>query len=187
MARPVLQRYFDSIFIYLNITTMKLIQLSLIFTICFLASCNNQSTETPAIPATSDSSSADTSQVVENKIMVPNVKCYSYQKGKDTVSLKTEHFPNVVAGILLYNFSGKDSNKGEIDGVLHGDTLVADYKFTSEGKLSIRQVAFLLKDSIATEGYGPVEEKDGKMVFKNISTLDFSKGIKLKQVPCPAE
>ena len=51
----------------------------------------------------------------------------------------------------------------------------------------MRQVAFLIKDSIATEGYGDMEEQDKKMVFKNLNTIDFNKGVKLKQVDCPVE
>jgi hypothetical protein len=167
---------------------MKQLALPLFLIITFIASCNNQSSETPATIAAADSSVADTSsKPAEVKIMVPNVACYAYEKGKDTITLKTEHFPNVVTGLLVYKLSGKDSNKGEIDGVLHGDTLIADYKFMSEGKLSTRQVAFILKDSTATEGYGPSEEKEGKMIFKNTSNLDFSKSLKLKQVPCPLQ
>jgi len=119
--------------------------------------------------------------------MIPNTVCYSGFIGKDTVFLKTEIFPNVVIGNLVYKFHEKDSNKGDIDGVLKNDTLVADYKFFSEGQSSVRQVAFLIKDSTATEGYGPMEEKEGNMLFKNVNEIDYGKGFILKKVPCPLE
>ena len=54
----------------------------------------------------------------------------------------------------------------------------------SEGKLSARQVIFLLKDSTATEGYGDMEEKDGKMVFKNTNDITFGTGLVLKKAEC---
>ena len=92
-----------------------------------------------------------------------------------------------VTGSLSYKFYEKDSNKGEIDGKLNGDTLIADYKFMSEGILSTRQVIFLIKDSTATEGYAAMEEKNGKMVFKNINTVDFTKGIVLRKTTCKAD
>lgn len=156
------------------------------FTSCLLAiailSCNNQASEKVATVQSDTASPA-----VENKIMIPSSVCYASYQGKDTVTLKTENFPNVVTGILRYNLYGKDRNKGEIDGVMHGDTLVADYRFQSEGAQSVRQVAFLLKDSTAIEGYGPMEEKDGKMIFKHLGGVDFSKGIKLRKVECPVE
>ena len=95
-----------------------------------------------------------------------------------------EVFPNVVTGKLSYKFYEKDSNKGEFDGQFHGDTLLADYKFTSEGQLSTRQVIFLIKNNIATEGYGDMEEKNGKMVFKDIKGVSVGKGLSLKKVEC---
>ncbi len=143
------------------------------------ASCNNetkQSTETTTI--------ADTSKPVENKIMIPVSSCYSTTTGKDSVHLKVEVFPNVVTGNLFYQFHEKDRNKGELEGQLHGDTLIADYKFMSEGKESVRQVIFLIKDNIAVEGYGNMEEKNGKMIFKNQKEIVFGKGLILKKVEC---
>ena len=143
------------------------------------ASCNSGQNKSNSVTTTED-----TSKPVENKIMIPASSCYSLITGKDTVFLKTEIFPNVVTGILSYKFYEKDSNKGGIDGKLSGDTLIADYKFMSEGTQSTRQVIFLLKDSIATEGYGNMEEKNGKMVFKDLNQVSFGKGLVLKKVPC---
>jgi len=126
----------------------------------------------------------DSSKVIENKIMIPASSCYSSATGKDSVHLKVEVFPNVVTGNLSYNFYEKDSNKGEFEGKLYGDTLLADYTFMSEGKQSIRQVIFLIKDGNAIEGYGNMEEKNGKMVFVNQKEISFGKGLVLKKVPC---
>ena len=148
------------------------------------ASCNNEPKKSSEEVAVADTSNADTSKPVENKIMIPTSSCYSSITGKDTVFLKTEIFPNVVTGVLSYKFYEKDSNKGEIDGKLSGDTLIADYRFMSEGKQSTRQVIFLIKDSVATEGYGNMEEKEGKMVFKDVKDVTFGKGLMLKKVPC---
>lgn len=129
--------------------------------------------------------STDTTAVAT--IMVPNTTCFRYIHDKDTVYLKIEKFPNVVTGKLVYNFFEKDGNTGDIDGKLQGDTLIADYTFKSEGQTSVRQVAFIVKDNMATEGNGDMEEKEGKMVFKNIATLDFSKGLQLNKIDCPVE
>lgn len=117
-------------------------------------------------------------------IQIPETGCYVNISGRDTVKLKVETFPNVVTGTLLYSFFEKDKNTGEIEGRLTGDTLLADYTFMSEGKRSTRQVIFLIRDSIAIEGYGALEEKEGKMVFKDIREIDFSKGMKLAKVSC---
>ena len=98
-----------------------------------IASCNNEPKKSTEILTVED-----TVKTVENKIMIPASSCYSSMTGKDTVTLKVEIFPNVITGKLSYKFNEKDSNKGEFDGQFHGDTLLADYKFMSEGQLSAR-------------------------------------------------
>jgi hypothetical protein len=67
---------------------------------------------------------------------------------------------------------------------MYGDTLIADYKFMAEGIESTRQIAFLIKDNMAVEGYADVEDKDGKTIFKNRADLKFEQGISLKKVEC---
>jgi hypothetical protein len=157
--------------------------LLVLFFVTFLLSCGEETKQTEE-----STSSTDTAKSVPDmKAQIPDMFCYSYTKGRDTVKLKVEKFPNVVTGALVYDFFQKDGSRGEIDGVLRGDTLVAEYRFLSEGQSSIRQVVFLIKDSSAIEGYGDLEEKDGKMIFKNISTANFSKGTKLTRVNCPVE
>ena len=91
---------------------------------------------------------------------------------------------NVVTGKLSYKFYEKDSNKGEIVGKLNGDTLLADYKFMSEGQLSTRQVVFLIKNNVAKEGYGKMEEKNGMIVFKDMRGVSFETGLALNKVEC---
>ncbi|WP_300596579.1 hypothetical protein [Niabella sp.] len=123
----------------------------------------------------------------ENHIMIPAGGCYAGQSGRDSFFLKAEVFPNVVTGTLSYHFYEKDKNQGTIEGRLNGDTLIADYTFVSEGKSSVRQVAFLLKDSTATEGHGAMEEKEGKLLFRNKDSILFNEGIQLHKVPCGAQ
>ena len=142
-------------------------------------SCTNQATESAQTDPV-----ADTMKAVENKIQVPEAICYTNITAKDTVRLKVEIFPNVVTGSLTYQFLEKDKNQGEFKGQLLGDTLIAEYKFLSEGVLSTREIVFLLKDSIAIEGYGSLEEQNQKMVFKDGKNLNFDKGLILKKVPC---
>ncbi len=148
-----------------------------------LFSCNNEPKKTTEdVPTVTASDTTATMHV-----MIPNTACYAAVTGKDSFKLKLEKFPNVVTGSLVYKFHAKDSNTGTIDGTLSGDTLLADYTFTSEGKKSVRQVVFLVKDSTATEGYGSMEEKDGKLVFKSLKKIEFVTGAKMVKVDCTVE
>jgi hypothetical protein len=149
--------------------------------IATLVACNtNKKNQAENVP----DSTSDTTTM---RIQIPHMQCYANMNGRDTVFLKLEKFPNVVTGILKYKLYEKDANHGELDGKLYGDTLIADYKFESEGKESIRQVAFLIKGNIVQEGYGDMEEKKGKMVFKNTGNINFNNGLQLNEIACPVE
>ncbi len=120
----------------------------------------------------------------EFSIQIPATACFRSVNGKDTVQLKVETFPNVITGTLSYQLNEKDKNSGDIEGIRMGDTLLADYSFTSEGIRSTRQVIFLLKENGAVEGHGEMIEEDGKMMFKSLSNIDFTKSIALELVSC---
>ena len=121
---------------------------------------------------------------IYKRAMIPHSNCYIGVIGRDSIFLKIEQFPNVVSGTLEYKFYEKDNNSGEINGKMNGDTLVADYTFSSEGIKSIRQVAFVIKEDLVIEGYGEMEDKNGKMVFKNLQKLNFNTNTNLKKSTC---
>lgn len=118
------------------------------------------------------------------KEIVRSIDCFKYLHKKDTVYMKTITQDSVVTGTLTYSFDGKDKNTGEIEGRMVADILLLDYKFMSEGKESIREVAFKKVGDSYIEGYGESAEEDGKMAFKNIYELDFSGKIALDLVNC---
>lgn len=160
---------------------MKLINVALSVIVVGLFACNNE-------PKKTATTNLDSPAAIKTpNIKLPGYWCFAQQNTRDSFWLQLNVFENVTTGALEYKFKEKDSNTGELEGKMNGDTLIADYKFMSEGKLSTRQVAFLIKDSIATEGYGDMEEKDGKMVFKNPQSLTFSKGIVMRKVDCSRE
>ena len=152
-------------------------QLFILLIIVLTISCNANEPSSK----TNDTIKQELKAIKNNRL--PDVICFS-TTGKDTAILKINISENLASGTLIYKLFEKDSNKGKFEGKLHGDTLIANYKFMSEGVESVRQVAFLIKDSVATEGYGDVEEKDGKMVFKDWKSLDFKNGLILKKVDC---
>lgn len=110
--------------------------------------------------------------------------CYVYIKGKDTATLNLLVTGTVATGNLDYKWFEKDKNSGSIAGEMRGDTLIANYTFSSEGTTSIRQVAFLKKGDQYVEGFADVVDKDGKTVFKHLSALDFSQSIAFEKVAC---
>ena len=142
--------------------------------VLLVSACNNNSAEQTTDPNVTE----------EKKIVTEEHSCYVYTSAKDTVNLHLKISGNIVTGDLKYNYFAKDKNTGTLQGSMKGDTLFADYKFMSEGTESIREVAFLKTATDFVEGYGEVEEKNGKVIFKNTSNLNFNNSLLLKKVAC---
>lgn len=99
---------------------------------------------------------------------------YLYQKEGDTISLQLQVKDSKVTGELVYKLKEKDANTGTIEGEIKDNIIIALYTFQSEGTTSVRQVAFKFTDKGVVEGYGAVEEKEGKVLFKDINTLNYT-------------
>ncbi|TDW52403.1 hypothetical protein EV144_1011093 [Flavobacterium sp. 270] len=112
-------------------------------------------------------------------------QCYSYSANNSMVDLSFNvNSHQEVNGTLSYNISGKDKNEGILVGNMKGDTLIAEYTFTSEGVSSVREVAFLHKDATFIEGYGDTIEANDKVTFKDKSKLKFDQKNTLVKVDC---
>ncbi|RZK16174.1 MAG: hypothetical protein EOO86_15385 [Pedobacter sp.] len=141
--------------------------------VAFFASCQSKST-------TSDT--ADTS--IGSTETANSSLCYQSIKNRDTASVTLNIEDDKVTGSLTYNLFEKDKNNGVIAGIIKGDTIIADYTFQSEGTTSIRQVAWLKQSDQLIEGFGDVEEVDGKTQFKNIGKLSFGKSMVFTKTDC---
>lgn len=152
-----------------------------------VTSCNNEPKTTTADGTVTADTKATTDTATTEKTTTANEtsECYVNTKSKDSALLHLTINNNTVTGNMSYAIAGKDKNKGTLQGELRGDTIFADYTFSSEGKQSVRQVAYLKKDNSLLEGYGDAEEQGDKMVFKNTSALNFGKGVVLQKVNCP--
>ena len=134
-----------------------------------LNSCNSGSNTTPAEVNTKNSATTE---------------CYNSISDKDTIILSMTIRDGSVTGDLYYNLMEKDKNTGSIEGKMIGDTIVADYTFMSEGMQSIREVVFLKKGNTLTQGFGAIEDINGKTVFKDRSALVFNDANQLTKVDC---
>jgi hypothetical protein len=110
--------------------------------------------------------------------------CYQYIKNNDTIILRTVKVSNFITGMLEYNLFGKDKNQGTILGQMKGDLLVADYTFISKGIQFVRQVVFKKMGNSFVEGYGGIDNINGKDYFKNIDSLKFKESMVLTAFGC---
>lgn len=149
---------------------------SFISAIVLLTACKNTS------DLSAKSNDSDTTNTA-TQIAVNETHCYA-RNDKDTFWLQITKSGESITGSYTTNIQGKDKNTGTLSGTMRGDTLIADYTFLSEGQYSVRQIAFLRKSDLMIEGFGDVEENNGKMIFKNTSSLSFNEKNSLKEVAC---
>ncbi len=119
-----------------------------------------------------------------NDINSLDTVCYSFISEKDTVKLKMKRRKDEITGSLSYSYFEKDKNTGTFKGTFENDTLRAVYTFNSEGTESVREILFFQKGNKLIEGFGEVEEVNGKMKFKKGATFSLNKNMPLRQVEC---
>lgn len=117
-------------------------------------------------------------------VNTPQIACYKFASEKDTVLLQMEQINEEVAGTLSYNYFEKDKNDGTFEGKMIGDTIYADYTFGSEGSVSVREVMFVKKENKLIEGFGEVEEVNGKMKFKDNAKFTLNEKMPLTEINC---
>jgi hypothetical protein len=152
----------------------------LLFAAILFVSCNTK----PNTDA-EKTEAVDSIAATDNSAASLSTTCYMSAMGKDTFLLHLKRFDNVATGDLSYLFHEKDQQTGSFDGRLMGDTLIGEYMFDSEGSTSVRQIAFLLRDDMAIEGYGELEDKNGELFFKDPKSIQFGSGLRLNKVICP--
>ena len=117
-------------------------------------------------------------------VNTPQIACYKFASEKDTVLLQMEQINEEIAGTLSYNYFEKDKNDGTFEGKMIGDTIYADYTFGSEGSVSVREVMFVKKENKLIEGFGEVEEVNGKMKFKDNAKFTLNEKMPLTEINC---
>ena len=110
--------------------------------------------------------------------------CYVYNTNRSTISLQVTKLEDSVSGILLYALAEKDKNTGRFTGTLNNNILLANYTFESEGKKSMRQIAFKVKNDTLIEGYGETTIQGNTRVFEDTSALEFTSSFPLVKRDC---
>ena len=111
--------------------------------------------------------------------------CYMNVLAKDSMFLSYRIANGNVTGKLKYKNFEKDSNSGDITGKVFGDTLKVNYKFTSEGSISEREIYFLQDSGVLLEGIGKyAESNSSKSVYESPKAINFTKGQRLTPADC---
>ncbi len=129
------------------------------FTVAWLASCQPEKSRTGQTPP-------------ENAAASP-YQCYTWGVGESTAKARIRIDSGKVNGTLDFDYAEKDDSKGNLAGTLNNDIILADYTFTSEGQKSVMEVVFRVEGNKLIQGFAEMEERDGKVVFKDPVKLSF--------------
>lgn len=128
-----------------------------------------------------DTTTIDSGETIHNNLkdtiatsnLEINAQCFQRIIKKDTATLKLLIADSIVTGELQYLPFEKDHTMGTIKGILKDSVIYADYTFKSEGMTSVREVIFKFTKNNLREAYGNVEEKNGKIIFKDKKGLQY--------------
>lgn len=110
--------------------------------------------------------------------------CYLGVTGKDSVFVSLDDNLGTFSGKMAYKNSEKDSSKGELFGFRSGDTLKLTYEFASEGTTSKRDIYFIQKGNVLTEGIGDQKDENGTMRYADEKKITYKDGQKLETADC---
>lgn len=157
----------------MNLTIKIILALALL-----AGACNNEGkTSTQVEKDTSTSSPALAGDTLSSG-------CYSQIIQRDTSSLQLQKKDNNLTGALSYSIYQKDRNDGTVMAEQMGDTIKGWYLFKSEGIISVRQVAWKIKDEELWPATGEVLQKNDTTFFAKPDQLKFDSTRPFKKVPC---
>lgn len=150
------------------------------FMIALLFSCNESASTNNEI------NSADTTTTIATNTTskVINIGCYGFHQNGDDINFNITSVNDSVIGDLKYELAEKDKNSGRFSGIIYGDKLIGTYRFSSEGMVSYREIAFEIKDKNLVEGFGEVKESGNGFVFKDTATLRYDQAMPLVKDSC---
>lgn len=100
---------------------------------------------------------------------------YAYYRDGDTIIFNIKVLDKTISGNLYYHFREKDRNTGTVDAKLQQDSFIFGlYRFMSEGIVSYREIAFLIRDGQLLEGTGPQANKGDTSIFQHPDVLDYT-------------
>ncbi|MCZ8089868.1 hypothetical protein [Flavobacterium sp.] len=105
-----------------------------------------------------------------------------YDQNNTRIEIKLQLIKKKASRTIEYALAKKDRNTGTFKGTFENNIFIADYTFQSEGKKSVRQIAFQLQDDQLVEGCGEVTADGTKLI--DISKIKFNSTMPLTKTNC---
>ncbi|MCK0145348.1 hypothetical protein MWU78_06820 [Arenibacter sp. F26102] len=111
-----------------------------------------------------------------------SVGCYGYNDNGNLIVMDITEIKDSIKASLDISYNEKDANHGTFSGKLKGNKLIGTHTFSSEGMVSKRKMAFLLKDGQLIEGFGELNETGTD--YKNIDNIQYTSKMPLLKMDC---
>ena len=139
-----------------------------IITLCIFCACENKTAEKK------EDDSITAKDTAAAAVSTPTLAgCYMMVIEKDTAYMHLDDSATYFTGHLSYKRFQKDSNRGGVILKAIDDKLKGWYSFTSEGKLSVREIIFKITGTSLSAAYGDVNMKGDSVLFKYPVALKF--------------
>lgn len=142
-----------------------------------LLACNQQDSPATGTPSDTTSKSGKLSEM-------PAKDCYTWVSGKDSIYFSLDLGTGIRHGLLVYDWAEKDRNEGIWKGTVDENILAGWYTFNSEGRQSVRQVAWKVVGNTLWPAYGPVKQQQDTFYFSDPVHLQFDSTHAWQQTPC---
>lgn len=139
--------------------------------------CNQQD-------APSAGTSSDTTSAPGKPDALPAKDCYAWTAGKDSIYFSLDGGTGIRNGRLVYAWAEKDRNEGVWKGTIDENILAGWYTFNSEGRQSVRQVAWKVVGNTLWPAFGPVKQQQDTFYFTDPVHLQFDSTQAWQQVAC---
>lgn len=155
--------------------------IALLFVITAFSACSDDTSKTPTDPVTTDTTGKT---MITSSTDSTLQGCYSLISNKDTASLQLTVKGSDVTGTISYNLFEKDRNDGTFQGEIRDGKILGWYLFRSEGVMSVRQEAWMVKDDKLISGYGDTRMKNDSAYFADPSKLKYDSSRAFVKVTC---
>ena len=158
---------------------MKNLVLAASMTALLFSACNNA----PKAPARAATPAAPTAPAPVAAPTVPTTPaaptvaaettCYAFNFKKDVTAVQITTEGDKVTGYMDWSPNEKDGGHGFLVGTKKGNMIVADWTVMIEGSKNSEQIAFKIDGDKLVRASGPLEDKGGKMVIKDMAKAKY--------------
>ena len=149
-----------------------------------LASCQTSSMKDKEVAAVDAKAKQDSLAIAAAQSDIDFSGCYQMIISKDTADMNLTVANDSITGSLKYNRFEKDDNKGTVSLYWQSPYLIGWYSFLSEGKMSVRDIKFLVNKETLSEAYGEIASSADTFIYKYPDNLNYETKHPFNKIAC---